>query len=282
MARRRYSKRSYKNRGYSYSYGRERAEQHVREAEQFSKEIGGSDKDVKEYFFSLPESQIGLILSEYGMKYGSSAEEYARKTYLDWKQERRRMSGLVAKRLFEFLPPKMPLQDKYRLAENVWRHFGPDSSHSFSVGPNASVNEVAILIASKLNAQVTEYDIPENVKNRFSWLSHGDVGVKENLLNYFRQKEKEVCVDKINLELPVLQKQVREHSNVTGQVKSIISIHKHNISISVVDELDDQIREDQVSSLTCPYRHQNTAQDFPWGWVIGIGLLIMFVIASSN
>ena len=50
--------KSYGNR----SVGLERALKHIREAETLSSELGGTDKDVKEYFFSLPLQFLSLKL----------------------------------------------------------------------------------------------------------------------------------------------------------------------------------------------------------------------------
>ena len=38
--------------------GLERALKHIEEANILSEELGGTDKDVKEYFFSLPENKL--------------------------------------------------------------------------------------------------------------------------------------------------------------------------------------------------------------------------------
>ena len=42
----------------SRSAGLERALQHIEEAKQLTRELGGTDKDVKEYFFSLPTNEL--------------------------------------------------------------------------------------------------------------------------------------------------------------------------------------------------------------------------------
>ena len=98
----------------SYDAGSEIARRHIREAEQFSSEMGGTDVDVKEYFFGLSNKQLEPILVEYGKSHGALAEAYARETMPNWRSENRRMSGMIAKRLFSLLPPRMPLKKKVR------------------------------------------------------------------------------------------------------------------------------------------------------------------------
>ena len=166
------------------------ARRHIEEARQFSREMGGTDADVKAYFFSLSGGELDAVLRAYGRRYGVEKEQYARKTLSKWRHGTTRMSGLVAKRLFDFLPARMPLKKKFELAENVWRHFGPSSEHSYVVGSNASVDDVAQRVATRLDEVVTRYSVPEHVRNRFRWLSVGDVQVQQELLNHFRQLEK--------------------------------------------------------------------------------------------
>ena len=45
----------YRRRGRRRNYGQERALQHIQEAKDLSRELGGTDEDVKSYFFSLVE-----------------------------------------------------------------------------------------------------------------------------------------------------------------------------------------------------------------------------------
>jgi len=229
--------------------GLEAALEHIKEAKEFTEEIGGTDQDVKKYFFNLSEDQLEAILEEYGRQYGRSKMEYAYEAYPYWKNGQRKMSGLVAKRLFSLLPPKMPVRKKYELAENVWKHFGPKSSINIIAGPNANVNELAEFIKTKLDEMVDSYYIPDNVRNRFNWLAQGDVTVKEELLNYFREQQKNLSVEKLQQEAPVLQKQVREHGNITGKAKTVLQIDKHEINIWIDAKLDENFREGRPENV---------------------------------
>jgi hypothetical protein len=102
-------------RGRAYSRGSEAARRHIEEAKRFSNEIGGIDDDVKKYFFRLTPTQLEPILDEYGQIHGLSARDYAEKTIAKWSSGRTHMSGMVAARLFNLLPPRMPLSEKYDL-----------------------------------------------------------------------------------------------------------------------------------------------------------------------
>ena len=252
--------------------GREAARRHIEEARRFAREMGGTDADVKAYFFSLAGDQLNAILTAYGRRYGASKEEYARKALPHWRRGAKTMSGLVAKRLFDFLPPRMPLKKKFELAENVWRHFGPKSNHSYMVGPRASVAAVADKVATRLDEVVTLYNVPEYVRNRFKWLSSGDVQVQEQLLNHFRQLEKALVIEKVNLELPVLQRQVGNHGAITHRAKSVVRVHKHEIEFWIDDSLEDQVREGRPA----PGR-RGSEDGFGWIW-LAIGIAVLFLL----
>nr|WP_306264919.1 hypothetical protein [Pararhizobium sp. IMCC3301] len=238
--------------------------------------MGGTDKDVKEYFFNLDGKTLDTILQEYGKQYGEIKEEYARQTFSDWKAGARRMSGLVAKRLFDLLPPRMPLSKKYELAENVWVHFGPTSKYDVTIGPTADVNSVAGLVSKRLDDSVSHYEVPDNVKRRFAWLTSGDVKVQTDMLNHFRQLSKELAASKVLAEIPVLQRQVLDHADTTGIAKSVLQVHKHEISIWIDPDINDVIQEDTRPNQP---RFDRSTSEYSWvWWLVGLGILLWVLL----
>lgn len=247
MARRAYRKRSNTSRrkrsGTTYygNYGYERAREHIREAREFSAELGGLDRDVKDYFFSLPRDELERVFVAYGRAFGADKEEYARMTFPRWKSGAVKMSGLVAKRLFSFLPPRMPIAKKYELAANVWHHFGPSSVHHLRIGGQTPNDNVVAEVLRILDENVTAYSVPENVRNRFGWLAGNDVELQEKLLNHFRAEEKNLANQKLSLELPVLKKQFNENPNTTHRIVSTLKINKHQLHVYLDPNLTDGI-----------------------------------------
>lgn len=237
------SLRYYRRRSHASIAGQQAARRHIEEARQFEKEMGGTVSDVKKYFFGLEDAELNAVFVAYSRQYGAPKEEYARQAFSKWKCGSTQMSGRVAKRLFDLLPPRMPIATKLELAGNVWRHFGTSSTHHFTIGPNADPNLVVGRIREMLRAKIQDYDIPENVKKRFDWLAAGDVSVKERLLNYFRQMDEKIATDSLNEQLPVLQAQMRNHSGDTGTVHTKIEVHKHSVQIWIDPRLDAQFRE---------------------------------------
>jgi hypothetical protein len=133
-------RRYYGRRSHTSIAGQQAARRHIEEARQFEKEMGGTVSDVKKYFLGLTDAELNAVFVAYSRQYGPSKEAYARQAFSRWKSGRTQMSGSVAKRLFDLLPPRMPIATKLELAGNVWRHFGTTSTHHFTVGPNADTN----------------------------------------------------------------------------------------------------------------------------------------------
>ena len=103
----------------------------------------------------------------------------------------------VAERLFNLLPPRMPLGVKYKLAEGLWYHVGPSSKHRIRVGGDANVADVIELARSKITEFIVNYKIPSNLEDRFNWLSAGDVSVKQMLLRHIQEVEKTIVVEAV-------------------------------------------------------------------------------------
>ena len=195
------SRSGYRGRSRSYyrsrAYGRQRALAHITAAKQLTAQLGAMDQAVKAYFFNLPSVELAAILDDYQRTYGSKAREYATETIQKWRTGRVQMSGMVAERLFNLLPPQMPFEVKYKLVEGLWQHVGPSSKHRIRVGADADVAEIIELARSKIIEFVVNYKIPESLERRFNWLSAGDVSVKQMLLGHIQEFEKTIVVEAV-------------------------------------------------------------------------------------
>jgi hypothetical protein len=270
-----YHRRKKRYGGYYNDIGHQRALEHIREGEELSRELGGTDKDVIKYFFSLPPNELKEIFDEYGRKYGKVKQEYAEETFQKWKAGQVRMSGLVAGRLFNLLPPRMPLQQKYSLVETLWKEYCPRSEKVLLIGADANEREIVDTIQSYLLDVVVNYEIPEPLQNRFNWLSGGDVNIKQQLLNYFLQKERELITHAMNHRLPVLLKHLNEHGQNIHKMSQQIEIGKHKLSL----EFNSKVSGIQLLDRSSYYSKISESTS-SWGgllWFIIIVALIIFV-----
>lgn len=248
--------------------GHERAIQHIREAQALSQLLGGTDEDVKNYFFSLHPNQLNIILDKYEQHYGSVPRLYAVETLPKWKIGKVKMSGMVAERLFNLLPPIMPLETKFKLVESLWKHVGPSSAKTYYIGLEADLTELARIVKEHLEKVVINYEIPNTIEARFNWLSQGDIDIKEQLLNYFRQQKKLLLSDALQTQLPVLMNHLNsEKGTFTTHVEQMLNVGKHEVHI-VFNKLVNGISE---TAPVVPYKKSN----YSWIWWI---IAIIFVL----
>ena len=220
--RRRYSDRS---RGWDY------AMEHIEEARSFSVEIGGCDNIIKRYFFGLSSGELDSFMRAYGKQYGTKAEDYARRTFPHWKSGSRMMSGLVAKRLFSLLPEYMDAKNKLGLATKLWQVLSPASRMQVYIGVDTPIEKVLSFVQGELQKEIAMDRIPDALKNRFEWLFGQDVQAQETLLRNFCHSEIELILEKLKLEIPVLQNQVNTKQEETLKINSTVKVNKHEICI---------------------------------------------------
>lgn len=272
--------RRHRSRGYgTYDAGAEAARRHIEAARELSQELGGTDKDVKKYFFSLPQNKLDAILREYGRLHGSSAKSYAEQTMPKWRSGRTQMSGLVAERLFNLLPPRMPLSAKYQLTQNLWEHFGPSSKKRLRIGLDADVNVAVETVGSHFDEVVLHYTIPHQLERRFNWLSAGDVSVKQELLNHFRSKERQLLSEGARIQLPAMLEHMREDiAGRTSRMAQTLKIGKHELELLI----DPKAQGVSLEEYKLERARSVTSFWDDWGWVFWLMAIAgLYLLATS-
>jgi hypothetical protein len=266
---RRYSTRN-------YSAGHEAAKKHIEEARILSEKLGGTDEDVKRYLFSLKNSELKSVLLEYKRKYGDSAYDYATKTIHKWKSHKVHMSGTVASRIYNLLPSRMPLQDKYKLVETLWKKYCPKSHKIIIVGKEATKDEIISIVNDHLLSTINEYEIPTPLINRFQWLSMGDVKLKEQLLNHFLGIEKKQAVEFTKLKLPVLLKHFNQNENI-HHLSETIQIGNHILEMKI---------DSNFSGVTLEnpgyYTKHKSNSGGGTGWIWFVIIIIFLIMAAGG
>jgi len=250
------------------TYGRDRALEHIAAAHRLSEELGGTDKDVKAYFFALPPPLLVRILNEYEAQHGIRAREYAEATMPNWRTGRVTMSGLVAERLFSLLPPTMPIAAKYKLTEGLWRHVGPKSKKRLRVGIETPLDEVLESVRAHIDEVVLSYRVPPTLERRFNWLADGDVGIKQDLLNYLRQMEKGLVVEGARTQLPVMLDHLKSPaSEQTHRLSQTLIVGNHHLEI-LLDRTFEGVALEEWSPAVRPRGATGSGSGVFWFWVI--------------
>ena len=257
--------------------------QHIEEAKQLSEELGGTDKDVKGYFFSLSKAKLEKLFNDYGNKYGEDKKSYAIETYKDWKNGKRQMSGLVASRLYSMLPPTMPLETKYSMVKTLWDKYGPKTDKVLVVGKDTTAEQIHLQVSEYLIKTVEDWEVNSNLKKRFKWLSGGDIQIQEKLLNHFKEFEKTQIIEGLKNKVPVLLKFNHENKNITGSLKEKIKIGNHKLEINFdleAEGIELFDPEDIVEEVYEDYNYRNKNNDYT-GWIVFI-IFIMIIIFLAN
>jgi len=282
MARRNYKRSSSR----SNNSGYERARKHIAEAEALSDELGGNDKDVKEFFFSLNGAELAKILAVYEQEYGKSPREYAESALPQWKSGRKKMSGLVASRLFSLLPKYMSITDKLSLAESLWKHIGPRSTRYIYIGKQATAEDVRSLVKSELDQLATSWTIPDQMKKRFDWLAGGDVGVEQRLLAHIveleRNQSRQSATDLVT---EFMQRYESQRSNSLALFRHIISVGNQKLQIEFSDRPESNCRETPMPQRTLVTHEppRTTSSETNWlgiGFFVFVGFVVLKAIFS--
>jgi len=254
--------------------------EHIAAAKRLTAELGGMDQAVKAYFFSLPPLELTAILDDYGRAYGSKAHQYATQTIPKWSTGRVQMGGMVAERLFNLLPPRMPLGVKYKLVEGLWHHVGPSSKHRIRVGADANVAEVIELARSKINEFVVNYKIPANLEARFDWLSAGDVSIKQMLLSHIHEVEKTIVVEAVRAQMPVMLEHLRSAKPHTGRLAQIVRVGKHELEFLMDKTVTGALIEDPSTPIRS--MRQGSINAYIFFVSLFIAAFVIFIVVLSR
>ena len=261
--------------------GREIARQHIREAETLSAVLGGTDVTVKKYLFSIRGGRLQSLLREYGNRYGSDARSYAEQTLPAWRAGTTHMSGMVAERFYKLLPPRMPMDQKFAIAEELWHFVGPSSERALRFGPENTQAVVLEHARSHIDQVVTEYRIPASLTTRFEWLSSGDVEVKEQILNYLRELDKTLVMNAATANIPVIfESYFGPDADVVENYSHTLTVGKHKL-VLIPDRDKEGISFESVPRPS--YRFSSSVKgdkDWIW-WVVGIAVVVA-IFALGN
>lgn len=260
--------------------GLEAAKKHIDEAQQLSIQLGGTDKDVKAWFFNLPPHKLEDVFERYSSAYGKVAGDYARSTFGDWKSGRRQMSGVVASRLFNLLPPIMPLETKFKLVESLWSHVCPSKKRLIVAGASTPIEEIIDTVMTEVRTLATNWEIPEAMQNRFRWLAQQDSVTYQKLLQHIKEMEKKLGESILKDQIPILKNKFdTDLSETTSRISYVINVGKQSVELRLVNGSVPLSAKDWVPADA--RAHVNKTSEYNgipvWVWVILVILVLFFL-----
>lgn len=196
-------------------------------------EMGEALAVIREYLKTLSAGERSALAKAVGERYGILASEVSAEALEEWGAGKRTMSGQVARRMLEYLPRRMPLAKKYELAEKIWLHFGRPSHSRLVIPADASLEQAVRDVSQKLDTILAPHTIPDEFKKRFKWLESPDIRAEETLLNHLQGRQKALALDRVRLELPLLQRQWLEHPDTSLLLRLGIQVHSHRLTLEI-------------------------------------------------
>jgi hypothetical protein len=269
--------RSRSRSGYYYDAGHEAARRHIAEAEQLSTELGGMDKEVKAFFFKLSASQLDFILKRYREQYGEKPYLYAIDAFPKWRAGITHMSGLVAGRLFNLLPPIMPLDLKLRIVEGLWEQQGAKRKDYLLVPKEMESASIHRYVSENYFSYVAEQSIPNSIKDRFNWLSGEDARVAEQLFRHLRNVQLKAKEQIATVIMELVDEQAASNSDVITETVSTIEIGKHAVSIkrSKWVNMPTNVNQMLFARGNAP---QPAAKSYGWFWLLLAAAVLVFFL----
>jgi hypothetical protein len=265
----------------SRNTGFERAREHIAEARALTEELGGTDQDVKQWFFNLPDSKLKDILDLYEKSFGQKAADYARETMPIWKNGSRQMSGLVAGRLFTLLPPVMPVEAKFQLVESLWAHVAPSNKRLIEVGPDVPMEEVMSAVEVEVRALSTKWTVPDPMKKRFEWLAHKDAATYEKLLAHLKEQEKQLAERVLKKQIPELKDKFDfDLVDTSSRLSYVIEVGRQSVELRMSHNTE-AIRVSDWTPVFLGREAAGTEGNSALPWIGGLLLLLWFLVSSG-
>lgn len=141
--------------------------------------------DIKAAFLALDDDALEELLSDYAELHGSSAGQYARKTYPSWKTARTALSGQTLERLVELVPPYLNAGQRMGLLQKlVVKYKANPPRRTVRIDTKEPEKGLAELhdVFSSLTIQDGLANLPERVMEAAKWLYDDDITAARAML----------------------------------------------------------------------------------------------------
>lgn len=205
--------------------------QHVSARASLSYQVGGIDKDIEHAFLSLADARLERIFQKYGAVHGRSAETYARATHAKWKSGKVRMSGAVAERLLNLVPPELDAALRFDLVKKLRGAFLHREQRYVVTEPETWRSAVAPVVAELITASA-KFQLPERVQSKVAWLAGGDAKAAQSLLVAAEQEEAIVRLRYLEAEFQRIDSLIQK-VEATRAVNHKIELPQGTISVMI-------------------------------------------------
>ncbi len=280
---------SKKNRGYnsrSYNPGYERARQHINEAAELSRELGGIDKEIKEFFFAMSAINLASFFDAYEEKYGLQRREYAEQAHIKWKTGQTKMSGMVATRIIDLLPPFMPVDLKLKLVEKFWLNSQKYHDIYLLAPTGTDSGIITTYLRDNYASDIEDLKIPDSMKERFTWLAAQDASIVERLISEVRSIEASRSIDYSAAAITRLIDRVETNSDIIHVGINTFKVGNNNIHFKYSEYVDEIVKVDnyvfQTGNKPPPEPSALSTVIDKFGYWLVVGGIFLFIIWMAS
>lgn len=222
MARRR------RRRGYRGSW----SSSNVSQRYALTSTFGGIDRDVERLFLALDRDDIDDLLEEYEEEHGRPAAKYARDTIPKWRKGSVRMSGKVAERLLQLVPPRLPLATRFELVKKLRAANFSKTRRSVHTTPQNWQQDlepaIVALVKYGQSAQLSDA-----IKERVAWLADGDTAAAERLLDQAMHEEARIRLAYLDVEFRRMEQMIAATNGLETQVSHTLELPQGTVSVYI-------------------------------------------------
>lgn len=262
-------------------YGQEAAHRHIEEAHALSERLGGMDQEVKRFFFNLDPDHLSEVLERYGQRFGADKRSYAEETFPRWKSGERQMSGLVAGRLFDLLPPIMPFDLKLRIVEGLFENSGKAQTDYVLVPMHSTPTDVVRFVDQTCFTYLSDTGIDPSIKNQFKWLSVQDAEVAEKLFKHAIQVTFNAKKTASEAMMAQLDRDRLTYGDTIKEIISTIRLRRHEVHIKRTSSVEEICTVNLRTFDRGGHEPERTLaeRDFSWLWWVGGACLLLWFFA---
>lgn len=199
--------------------------------ENASAAISGIDEDVERIFLNLCDDDLVRVLRRYGERHGSAALGYAKRTYYKWKTGKQRVSGMIAERLLQLVPPALNTASRFELVKKLRiAHMRKEYRSLTCSGSNW--REYVLPMVENLVATSRRFELPGHVLDRVTWLADGDTAIVQQLLAAAEEDEARVRLKYLDAEFARM-KSLIDQVEVSTTLEQVITIPQGTLCVSI-------------------------------------------------
>ena len=195
------------------------------------------------------------------------------------------MSGVVASRIFDLLPPYMSSSHRLNIMEVLWKKYSPRTSVSFRVSANASENDLTVAMEEYWRSMDIRHQLPDTVSRMGAWLTGNDAAKGQELFNHFKELDKKLAIEKCRVIFKTIGPRVRVNEGTNFQATHVVKVGGHEAELSFSrDESNPPVaRSKSGSSKPTPVESNGDSggSEEPGiiGWIILNGIVALLVKA---